>query len=415
MSTYALAYGYHFNVPYFYSELQDRKPTNLLKTVHYALPIVTISYALTGVLGYLQVGLDVAGKGGGNIVDRMDNTSFLVNIGRIGLLFHFATVYPVISVCARRGLHRLIALTVMCVTEGVHFEKSIQSSRQVSQDRLTEEDVAHDASEKGETSGLTSTKVASYDATAEKQEQSPSAKNIQPASSVKRSPSLRAQKNHARFADSNRNESSAVTDTTPTIGRLGGKMPPRNFSVNSFSNLPTTGRPAVPGDPQTTTKKSIVAEALFIVACSTLCAWYVPGVGLVIEVLGAFVGIPTMMVLPGVIGLRLFGDSAFVNRWWMSHVKDSFPSEKRISVFLIVVGVICTFFGIVGAVNGGPTESHDKLKDIKEHQKERDEYLKDTYKGEKSMEEKIDNGRVGQVAAREGGETLPPSIAKRRK
>ena len=89
ISTFALAFGYHFNAPYFYKELMDRHPEAMMRTVHLSFPIITISYLLTGFCGYITIGSAVATKNGGNIVDSYSDEDPLMNIGRLGLLLHF--------------------------------------------------------------------------------------------------------------------------------------------------------------------------------------------------------------------------------------------------------------------------------------------------------------------------------------
>nr|CCC94076.1 unnamed protein product [Trypanosoma congolense IL3000] len=119
VSTYSIAFSYHSNIPYFYRELKDRQPSNMLKSVYIAFPIITACYATTGLLGYLTFGTLVAAPSvGGDIVRNYPADDDLVNIGRLGLFFHFACVYPILSVCARRGLHRVImhALTWTTLT-----------------------------------------------------------------------------------------------------------------------------------------------------------------------------------------------------------------------------------------------------------------------------------------------------------
>lgn len=109
VSTYSIAFSYHSNIPYFYRELRNRKPHTMLKSVYIAFPIVTVCYATTGFFGYLTFGTLVASPAaGGDIVRNYPADDLLVNIGRFGLFLHFACVYPILSVCARRGLHRVI-------------------------------------------------------------------------------------------------------------------------------------------------------------------------------------------------------------------------------------------------------------------------------------------------------------------
>eukprot|EP00744_Colponema_vietnamica_P005287 GILI01007759.1.p1 GENE.GILI01007759.1~~GILI01007759.1.p1 ORF type:complete len:495 (+),score=81.08 GILI01007759.1:157-1485(+) len=193
LATYALAFGYHFNVPYFYCELKDRRPIVMMETVKVAFPIITVLYASTGILGYLTFGALVADShAAGNIVSNYADDDVFVNIGRLGLFFHFATVYPILSVCARRGLHRFICL---------FFAKAPSAE----EEKLT---------------------------------------RFEPA----------------------------------------------------------------PGDPSTTRMTSIIMEALVIVTGSTLIAAFVPGIGVVVELIGTLSGFPSVIIIPAYIGTKIFDD-----------------------------------------------------------------------------------------------------------
>lgn len=111
MSSYSTAFAYHFNVPYFYRELIDRRPAVMLETVRRSFPIITICYLITALFGYLTFGALVADKSaGGNIMNNYPRDDTFVNVGRFGLFFHFASVFPVMSVCARRAAHRFVCM-----------------------------------------------------------------------------------------------------------------------------------------------------------------------------------------------------------------------------------------------------------------------------------------------------------------
>ncbi|ORC90386.1 putative amino acid permease-like protein [Trypanosoma theileri] len=128
MSTYGVAFAYHYNVPYFYRELAVRTPKNMMKSVYITFPVIFICYLSTGIFGYLTFGNLVSHKDvGGDIVRNYPNDDTVMNIGRLGLFLHFACVYPILSVCARRGLHRLImhALTWCEHTERMEEEREI--------------------------------------------------------------------------------------------------------------------------------------------------------------------------------------------------------------------------------------------------------------------------------------------------
>ncbi|ESL05720.1 amino acid transporter [Trypanosoma rangeli SC58] len=128
MSMYGVAFDYHYNVPYFYKELRERTLRNMMKSVYIAFPIIACCYAATGVSGYLTFGdLVASSASGGDIVRNYPKDDPVVNIGRLGLFFHFACVYPILSVGARRGLHRLImnVLTWTTQTERIEQERQL--------------------------------------------------------------------------------------------------------------------------------------------------------------------------------------------------------------------------------------------------------------------------------------------------
>ncbi|CUG86176.1 amino acid transporter, putative [Bodo saltans] len=109
MTAFALAYCYHYNVPYYYKELKERTPEKYLKTSIFSQPVTFVSYVATGVLGYLTFGAAVDNAhSGGNIVHNYADDDVAVNIGRFGLFFHFVCVYPILAVSCRRGLHHVV-------------------------------------------------------------------------------------------------------------------------------------------------------------------------------------------------------------------------------------------------------------------------------------------------------------------
>lgn len=109
MTTFGLAYTYHYNVPYYYKELHNRTTKKMMLTAAFSQPVTFVSYLLTGLFGYLTFGAAVDNDhSGGNIVDNYADDDALVNVGRVGLFFHFVCVYPILSVACRRGLHHLV-------------------------------------------------------------------------------------------------------------------------------------------------------------------------------------------------------------------------------------------------------------------------------------------------------------------
>lgn len=108
-TTFGMAISYHYNVPYFYKEMRRREPSEMMRSVLLAFPIIALSYALEGLFGYLTFGDQVANKRyGGNIVLHYASHDLLINIGRFGLFFHFLCVFPIVAICTRRALHRII-------------------------------------------------------------------------------------------------------------------------------------------------------------------------------------------------------------------------------------------------------------------------------------------------------------------
>ena len=157
MSTYAVAFGYHYNVPYFYKELQEKTPRAMMTTVAIAFPIITVCYGVTGVLGFLTFGPGVdSDHAGGNIVNNYSDSDTLVNIGRLGLFFHFTSVYPILAVCARRGLHRMILtfLTSAASTEDTDALLKAEGGRNSLVDCASISRVDNDVGDPNETSRL---------------------------------------------------------------------------------------------------------------------------------------------------------------------------------------------------------------------------------------------------------------------
>ena len=243
LATYALAFGYHFNVPYFYYELKDRRTEVMMDTVKIAFPIITACYAATGLMGYLTFGALVAEKdASGDIVNNYPDNDVLMNIGRLGLFFHFASVYPILSVCARRGLHRLVCML---------FAKK------------------------------------------------------------------------------------------PSKGENGALIEPE------ISKAP-------PGDPSTTRMTSIVIEALAIVSGSTVIAAFVPGIGVVVELIGTIFNIPSVIIIPGFMGTRLFDERIAVvrNKFTPARIK----LYRYISWFCFGTGcffLVCGLISFIYARAGG--------------------------------------------------------------
>lgn len=104
-------FSYQFNTPYFYRELKDRTRRKMMLSCLYAFPIILSCYVLTGLFGYLTFGALVgSAHAGGNIVNNYAADDALVNVARLGLFVHFVSVYPILSVSVRRGVHRLLLM-----------------------------------------------------------------------------------------------------------------------------------------------------------------------------------------------------------------------------------------------------------------------------------------------------------------
>jgi len=269
ISTYGLAFGYHYNVPYFYRELADRRPAVMMETVSLAFPVISICYISTGLLGYLTFGSRVADSHAeGNIINNYDSHDVAANIGRLGLFFHFAPVYPIISICCRRALHRLTCLA---------FVKPV------------------------------------------------------PPTTV---------------ADG----AAAADITSPPMSPLAGN----NNNTDAEEKLPLvvptidadSGAP--PGDPSTTRQSSIIIEAVVIVSTSALIAAFVPGIGVVVELVGALFGIPLMFLFPGMIGYQIFKDELAPYLFAKSDLQARSPETTKKYIKWLRWGSIV--IGLLGAV-----------------------------------------------------------------
>ena len=290
VSTYGLAFGFHYNVPYFYRELRDRRPEVLMQTISMSFPIICMCYISTGLLGYLTFGSLVADSHAeGNIVNNYNSHDVAANIGRLGLFFHFGPVYPIISICCRRALHRLTCLA---------FVKPVLPLEALGENEIVVEEQGSNEIENN-------------------------------------------------YADSSTAEKQSLL---PSSASGGGN--PTHTTVAVHSGL---GH-AAPGDPSTTKTSSIVIEAFLIVSTSSLIAAFVPGIGVVVELVGALFGIPLMFLFPGIIGYYIFTDelapfifnkSSFFRALSVEDGKRAIWWLNKSSVLIAVVGAFFQFCGIL--------------------------------------------------------------------
>jgi amino acid permease len=121
VATLSTAFGYHYNAPLFYHELQDRSPKKMMKTVAISFPIIGVTYILVAIFGYLSFGTHVNDSdAGGDIINNYPTDNALINVVRLGLFFHFAAVFPVLSVCVRHCFHRLVLTISGRRDEAIH-------------------------------------------------------------------------------------------------------------------------------------------------------------------------------------------------------------------------------------------------------------------------------------------------------
>eukprot|EP00672_Neobodo_designis_P023247 CAMPEP_0174849170 /NCGR_PEP_ID=MMETSP1114-20130205/13934_1 /TAXON_ID=312471 /ORGANISM="Neobodo designis, Strain CCAP 1951/1" /LENGTH=615 /DNA_ID=CAMNT_0016083483 /DNA_START=35 /DNA_END=1882 /DNA_ORIENTATION=+ len=132
LATLTVAYSYHFNAPIFYHELEDRSPRKMMQTVAISFPTIGTTYLVVAVFGYLSFGDHVAdGSAGGDVINNYLNTNTLINAVRLGLFFHFACVYPVMSVCVRHSFHRFALTAIGRREEATHPDMPARVPRAV--------------------------------------------------------------------------------------------------------------------------------------------------------------------------------------------------------------------------------------------------------------------------------------------
>lgn len=104
----AVSFSCHYNIPYYYKELQGRSPVAFSKVILLVMPWLIYLYGITGLLGYLTFGRERVTKTEGNIVNAFGKSDLAINIGRLGLFFHFVTAYPIVAIGCRNCLNNII-------------------------------------------------------------------------------------------------------------------------------------------------------------------------------------------------------------------------------------------------------------------------------------------------------------------
>ena len=316
VSTFAIAYRYHFNVPYFYGELKVRRPAAMMATTDRSMILVVVCYVLTGLCGYLLFGSlvegdDVGGHpagtsspstaaapkapghghAGGNIIDNFSSSDFLANVGRFGLLIHFAMSYPIISVCTRRGMHRLYVL----------WAQQRQATAATSQSAATSSGGAG----AGRNSGVRGGEERGQEMASLAAAKAEASGGAAPSSSLSSAPSL---------PTGNRNGS----------GGGGSGDSPRQEALTLAHRQQSADSAAVAAAAAASapSQKAVMVEAAILVFVTSAIAHSIHGIGAVMELFGALFGVPTVMILPGLVGLRVFHLSN-ADKWWLAHLAAS--------------------------------------------------------------------------------------------
>ncbi|KPA81503.1 transmembrane amino acid transporter protein- like protein [Leptomonas pyrrhocoris] len=307
LSTFGLALSYHYNVPYFYKELKDRRPRCMMGSVAVAFPIIIMCYAMTGFFGYLTFGNEVADrKIGGNVVSNYPKDDVPMNIGRLGLFAHFACVFPVVSICTRRGLHRLMMIGLTWAEQSALMREAavaagaILTDEEARRDGATSPPAAEGEELPGEASFLLHTTTNAPP---------PTGYEVFPSSSLATGPAPTA--THPPLA------------TAVAGGGGGGGWTPAYNAVSAMHHnadaddsdeayISPRGPPGTVdvdrdvGSPDLTTTLAIVIEAAFLVFTTVLIAATVSGIDFVIHIIGTLFSVFIVMVAPGMVGWCVF-------------------------------------------------------------------------------------------------------------
>lgn len=276
VSTYGVAFGYHFNVPYFYSEIKNRVPSEMMRSVAYSFPIIVGSYAVSGVFGYLTFGNLVASrKAGGNIVGNYGDDDTLLNIGRLGLFAHFACVFPIVSICCRRGIHRLL------MTGLTWNEQTALMGMEV--EDLEENEAARGAA----ATPISATPTSLVGGGSERTPLLAGGSALPRTASTGNTFTTQG----CRRNPTDSNGSSGLVAVRP--GPLTAPMDPADLDRDV-------------GSPNDTTRLAIVVEALLLVTTVVVLAGTVSGISSVIDIIGTLFGVFLILIVPGVVGMRIF-------------------------------------------------------------------------------------------------------------
>ena len=103
-----VAFSCHYNIPVYYKELKQRDLRTFYKCIACVSPALITVYNLCGVLGYLTFGDGRMSKTTGNIVKAYNKDDTAVNVGRLGLFFHFCSVFPIVAIGCRNCLNGIL-------------------------------------------------------------------------------------------------------------------------------------------------------------------------------------------------------------------------------------------------------------------------------------------------------------------
>jgi amino acid permease len=103
-----VAFSCHYNIPVYYKELKTRNLKTFYKCILCVSPALIAVYNMCGVLGYLTFGDARMSKTTGNIVKAYGSDDTAVNVGRLGLFFHFCSVFPIVAIGCRNCLNGIL-------------------------------------------------------------------------------------------------------------------------------------------------------------------------------------------------------------------------------------------------------------------------------------------------------------------